>query len=101
MMFDDLKRKLLTKGLVEKVREELGDKAENIRLEDGSIKADPSDELIEKIGSEEKADAHIEKETKKLIKKYMGTLLSSAEKKGKISKTKVKNVDEKIKKELK
>ncbi len=100
-MLDGMKESLVKEGMVEAVKEQLHGKAKNVRIENGSIKAEPTDKYIEKIGSEEEADKRIEKEAGKVIKGFTGKLIDTAETKDKISKEKAKEVREKTKKELK
>lgn len=101
MMFDKLKKKMVKTGIVASVKKELKGKAKNIRIEDGSIKADPTDDFIEECGSREKADQEIEEIAKEAIQGYTGNLASTAKSKDKISDEESEEFENKIKKELK
>lgn len=94
-MFGEKKEELVKEGMVSSVKMKLGYKAEEVRMEDGSIKAEPSKEFIEECGSYEEADERIEKEAKKVIKKMTGKMGS------KVSEEKNEELMDKVQKELK
>lgn len=99
-MFDRLKEGLVKDGIVGIVEEKLGDRAENIRIEGGSLKADPTDEFIQEVGSEEEADERIEEEAKEAVEQFTDDLASASVNRNKLSKEESEEFRGKIEEEL-
>jgi len=102
-MFDDLKRgmkrSLVENSMVGAVRKALGYRAKNVRMENGRLKASPTDKFIEECGSEEEADKELDRIGKKVVKKYANLVGKKAS--SSVSNKKIKKMREVVNKELK
>lgn len=104
-MFDDIKRGMkrgfLEQSMVKTVERNLGYRAKNVKMKNGKLTADPTQEFIDECGSEEKADKIIDRRAKKALQNHTKFLGNKAHSMGKISNTQLKELKEKTKKELK